>query len=169
MSIFWTIYIALSFYFVALVLLISARDAWWNGFARLAWTIAFLFYLGHMIAAYHFQHHWSQADALQHAAKRTLETVGTEFSSGLYVNYVFTLVWLADVAWWWVDAAGYKHRARWMTIAIHSFLLFIAFNSTVVFGAGPIRWIGAVAMAVLAVVWFACRPRRVSNGATEPV
>jgi len=154
--IFWTIYVSLAFYVVALVWLIIARNGNWQ-FARLAWTAAFGFYFAHVVAAYHFQHRWSQADALQHAAKRIDEVVGINWSGGLYVNCVFTLIWLADLVWWWVDATAYQRRPRWVTASLHFFFAFIAFNSTVVFAQGAVRWIGIGVTAVLAVLWIASR------------
>jgi hypothetical protein len=150
---FSTIYISLTFYAIALALLISARNERTLKLARLAWTMAFVFYVAHIISAYHFQHHWSQADALQHAAKRTYDVVGLDWDGGIYVNYVFTLVWLCDVAWWWADATGYRNRPKWLTGSIHAFFVFIAFNSSVVFAEGAVRWIGLVVTLALAGLW----------------
>ena len=112
--IFWTIYISLSFYALALGLLVAGPGNQSRRLARLAWTIAFGLFVAHMISAYHYQHHWSQADALRHAAKRTYDVVGLDWSGGVYVNYFFTLVWFADVVWWWVDASGHQTRPKWL-------------------------------------------------------
>ena len=79
---------------------------------------------------------------------------------GLYVNYVFTLVWIGDVLWWWAEAwrnpQPLSPRAatirRWTKGAIHAFLGFIAFNATVVFATGFSRWFGIAACVLLALV-----------------
>ena len=163
--IFWTIYISLALYVLALSLLMSSRDEPARRLARLAWTAAFSLYILHVLAAYHYQHRWSQADALSHAAKRTAEVVGLDWSGGLYVNYVFTIVWFADVAWWWRNAEAYRRRPRWMTFSIHAFFAFIAINSTVVFARGAVRWISAAAAAALVVLWFSQRKNKLPRSA----
>ena len=73
--------------------------------------------------------------------------------AGLYVNYVFTYVWLADVTWWWAAAASYRRRPRWVEWTVHGFMGFIAFNATVVFASGFSRWFGIAACVLLASVW----------------
>ncbi len=47
---------------------------------------------------------------------------------------VFSLVmqWLcsgsADVIWWWIHPCTYLSRSRWLSSAVHLYILFIAFN-----------------------------------------
>jgi hypothetical protein len=68
----------------------------------------------------------------------------------LYANYLFALVWGVDVLWWWRNPHGDHSRPRFIDWAMQGFLAFIAFNSTVVFGAGAIRWLGLAASLFLA-------------------
>ena len=152
----WTIRVSLAFYVLALALLIAGRGSSWK-LARAAWTLAFLFYLAHIVAAFHFAHDWSHANAYEHTARRTAEVVGLDWGGGLYVNYIFTAAWLIDVGWRWVDAAGYRSRQRWITWLLGAFFAFIAINATIIFAAGPIRWAGIAACVALVVLWLSIR------------
>jgi hypothetical protein len=71
---------------------------------------------------------------------------------GLYVSYLFTAVWLADVAWWWLWPESYAGRSAWIGRLTHGFMLFVAFNGTVVYETGAIRYAGLVASAGLLIV-----------------
>ncbi|MEX2287847.1 MAG: hypothetical protein WD648_12210 [Planctomycetaceae bacterium] len=159
----WTIRVALAFYFISVAALIPGGPSTRvNQLARAAWTMGLVFYVMHVASAFHFSHGWSHAAAYEHTARRTADVVGLDFGGGLYVNYAFTLVWLLDVAWWWRDAAGYRNRPRWNSYSLHAFFAFIVFNATVVFGEGPIRWVGLAAFTACAVWWMAQRPNPTS-------
>jgi hypothetical protein len=75
---------------------------------------------------------------------------------------VFTIAWVVDVIWWWRGLALYRRRSRWIQVGIHAFFAFMFFNATVVFAAGPVRWLGLVGTAILGLVWWqsAARHRR---------
>ena len=82
--------------------------------------------------------------------------------SGLYLNYLFTLVWLVDAAAWWCWPRWPGNHARWALLAIHGFFLFMVFNATVVFEQGATRVFGAVVtLAGLAGLIAAVRSRSV--------
>ena len=71
---------------------------------------------------------------------------------GLYFNYAFTVIWVADEFWWWRSGLdGYRGRPHWVTVAVHSFLGFMFFNATVVFGSGFVRLFAVASMLILAV------------------
>ena len=42
---------------------------------------------------------------------------------------------------------------------LHGFMLFMVINSTIVFGAGVIRWAGVAMFSVLTVAWYFARLR----------
>src|SRR5262245_23179114 len=71
--------------------------------ARWLWTLGCAAYLGHVLAAFHFYHHWSHAAASRETARQTTETIGITWAGGIYFNYLFTALWLADVVWWWAN------------------------------------------------------------------
>ncbi len=135
----WTVRLAMALYVVSLALRWSARcrRPWlgrpWLGMARLAWTGGCILFLAHVACAFNFFHGWSHAAAYQHTARRTEETIGIFWGGGLYLNYAFTLVWLADVLWWWRGLEQYERRGRAVEWGVQAFLAFMAFNGTVVF------------------------------------
>jgi hypothetical protein len=73
--------------------------------ARWIWTLGCAFYLAHVLCAFGFFHNWSHTAAYVETAHQTRELVGWNWGAGIFVNYLFTLVWLADVLWWWLAPA----------------------------------------------------------------
>jgi hypothetical protein len=124
------------------------RDRW----GRWAWTVGCIVYLVHVAFAFQFLHHWSHTAAVEHAARRTLEVTGFEFGAGIYANYAFTLLWVADVVLWWRRSLAGKPIAPlhyWLVQAIFGFMMF---NATVVFGPAFWKWVAVAALvAILAL------------------
>src|SRR5262249_33262083 len=85
-------------------------------------------------------------------AQRTAELVGLEFGGGLYANYAFTLLWVADVIWWWRGLDRYEARPCSLNWAVLGFLGFMAFNATIVFGTQTVRWLGLGGCLVLGTI-----------------
>ncbi|OYV93053.1 MAG: hypothetical protein B7Z73_03955 [Planctomycetia bacterium 21-64-5] len=156
------------------------RQRW----ARLAWTLGCLCYLAHVACAFHFYHGWSHAAAYRHTAERTAAVAGWSWGGGVYFNYVFTAVWLADTLWWWRTSSvgnalcgvpkrcqrelhGTPQRAfptdpsrrDWLHLAVQLFMAFMVFNATVVFGQGFVRWFGVTGCTLLALHWLSPRGR----------
>jgi hypothetical protein len=148
----YTVRLALLYYAVAATLmLLLHRDEWLAGtgrgrLARWCWTLAWSSYLVHLAMAFHHYHHWSHADAVEHT--RAVAGVG----EGIYCSHLFTLLWTADVAWWWLWPRRYAARSPWTDRVLHAFMAFIIFNGMVVYEAGLIRWCGVTLFAGLAVV-----------------
>jgi hypothetical protein len=155
-----TVRLSLAWYTAALCLMLRLGPADWTGrtaasrLARDCWTWGLVCFLVHLAMAFHYYHHWSHAHAFEHT--REVSGVG----QGLYVSYLFTLVWAADVAWWWQRPAQFAARSPWIDRSLHAFMLFIVFNSMVIYEQGPIRWAGLLMFGVLAVAWLAARRRR---------
>src|SRR5262249_23028604 len=118
-------------------------------------------YLLHVACAFHFYHHWNHAAAYETTARQTEEGLGYAFGGGVFVNHFFALVWGADVSWWWCSPRTYLGRWRIVEWSLQGFLACIAFNGTVVFGHGAIRWFGLAATVylVVLVVYSANRKR----------
>jgi hypothetical protein len=152
-----TVRVALAYYGIAAALMLVLRGpdwaagSWHGRLARGCWTLAWAAYLVHVAMAFHHVDHWSHA----HAVARTHERSG--FGEGIYVSHLFTLLWTADVAWWWLRPAGYAGRPAWQHRGLQAFLAFVAFNATVVFEQGWIRWAGLALFAGLAAVWLGRR------------
>jgi hypothetical protein len=148
-----TVRLALLYYAAAAALMLLLRpDDWTAGtprgaLARSLWTLAALAFLVHVGMAFHYVHHWSHTEAVQHTA--AVSGVG----EGIYLSYLFTLLWIADVLFWWVCPGRYAGRSPWVDWTVHGFMVFMIFNGTVVFETGPIRWGGAAMCAPLAALW----------------
>lgn len=144
----------------ALVLYVAALLSWllggrrWERATRGLWTAGVLFYLAHVAAAFHHVHGWSHQRALAETARQTQELFGIASGSGLWLNYLFTVVWTADAGWWWLDEVGYRRRAGRVSVTLHAFLAFMFFNGAVVFAGGFSRWFGLAATPLLLVLWL---------------
>jgi hypothetical protein len=162
----WSVRAAALLYIAALALRLAATGSRGRRTARLAWTVGCLFYLSHVYGAFEYFHGWSHLAAYVETARQTAELFGIEWGGGLYFNYAFTIVWAADVSWWWCDTAQYEKRPRWISAAIHTFLAFMFFNGAVVFASGFSRWLGAVAAPVLVLLWW--RSARLARNVARP-
>lgn len=119
---------------------------------RPLWTFGCIAIVIHVIAAFHYTHHWSEADAIDSTARETEQLIGLAFGEGLYFNYLFLLVWIADVLFWWLKPERYETRPAWLEYGIHGYLFFIAFNGAVVFESGVTRIGGILAVVIFAVI-----------------
>jgi hypothetical protein len=151
----WTIRLALVFYVLAVALrLLARRRPAWQRAARLAWTLGCIVYLAHVACAFQFYHGWSHTAAYRETARQTAERFGLDWGGGLYFNYAFTAVWMVDVLWWWRGLEPYQTRPRWVDATVQAFFAFMAFNATVVFASGFVRWLGAAACLGLGMLWL---------------
>jgi len=94
-------------------------------------------------------------------AAQTHAVFGVDAGAGIYVNYLFFIVWLADALWWRMAPDGYR-RPPAITWTLRAFYMVIIFNATVVFVDGLRRLFGLVIVSWLARVWSpaASRPVR---------
>jgi hypothetical protein len=96
--------------------------------ARWASTVGVVLYLAHVWCAFAFHYEWSHAVAYRETARQTKELFGVDWGGGLWLNYLFTAVWVGEVLWW-------RPRVRWWA---QGFLGFMILNGTVVVWA--MRW-----------------------------
>jgi hypothetical protein len=115
--------------------------------ARIIWALGSLLLLLHIAVAFHLGHDWSHEAAWEHTRQ-----VGG-YGDGIFVNYAFALVWLADAAWAWVSVRSYLTRPRWLHWTIHGFLAFVVFNAAVVFGSLQSRCLFVWCFVVIVMVW----------------
>jgi hypothetical protein len=106
------------------------RRQW--GHARVAATVGVTVYVVHVWAAFDSFYHWSHSFAYRETARQTAEMFGVDWGGGLYLNYLFTIVWVADSAWWWQKVDPRRAMPRGLSIAIHAFLTFMFVNATFV-------------------------------------
>jgi len=152
----WTIWLALAGYFSGLAgLLLCRLQPNLQSVTRLVWTVACVFYLGHVVSAFQFYHEWSHQAAVFETARQTREVVGEAVGSGIYMTYLFTLIWVLDVTWWWLKGnSGYFKRTKTISLSIHLFLFFIVFNGTIVFEGGLLRWLSMMGFTLLVILWW---------------
>lgn len=164
----WTIRLALAAYVVTLSIRIANRarnEVRPSDVARWFWSAGCVLAWLHVAAAFHFEHHWSQDDAWEQTARTTAEIVGLNWGGGIFFNYAFLLAWAIDAGWWWLAPVAYAQRPNALRWLIDGYLAFIAFNATVVFKTGWLRWVGiAVTAGLVAVAWWARRRRAVAVG-----
>lgn len=153
----WSVRAATLLYVTSLALRLAARGPRGQRTARLAWTAGCLLYLAHVYGAFQYFHGWSHAAAYAETARQTAQLFGVDWGGGLYFNYAFTIVWVADVIWWWRASEQYGRRPRWVSTAIHAFLAFMFLNGAVVFASGFSRWLGVVATPALLWLWWRSR------------
>lgn len=148
-AVFASAWIATAFWYVAVLLLLANRADHHPGTAaRACWTSGSGFAVLHTAVALHAAHGWSHEAAYRHTA-----AVGG-FGWGVYVNYLFVLVWTADAAAMWVTPRLYRQRSRYLTWAVHGFLAFVVFNATVVFGRFPWSVMAGGLFTVLGLLWW---------------
>lgn len=130
--------------------LVGRRRARWQRAARWLWTVGCAAYLVHVAAAFQVVHGWSHAAAFAATARDTAAATSVESGFGLWLNYLFTAVWVADAAsWWWLGVPAYRRRSRWLEVGVYGFMTFMAFNATVVFEDGWVRVFGILGTLLL--------------------
>jgi hypothetical protein len=120
---------------------------------RILWSVAALLMLVHSVSAFGTTYRWSHEVALAATARQTRELTGLDSGGGIYINYIFLLVWLGDAAWWWRSPASHAARAAWISRVVHGFVWFMFLNGAVIFADGWMRVIGGFAVFVVLAVW----------------
>ena len=138
-----TIWIAMSGYAASAALSLLWRESrTWQARARWAATAGCAALVGHTICALNYYHAWSQDSAYRETARQTAEVTGLDWGGGLWINYIFLAAWIGDLLWWWRGLDTYRNRHRLITWGWHGVFIFMIFNATVVFKAGPVRALG---------------------------
>jgi len=148
-----TIWLALAGYGITVCLMLAGfLTVERNRMLRVLWTISCAFFVAHVVSAFHYSYHWSHAEAIRSTAKQTQDLLGMEFGEGLYFSYVFLVLWIADVISWWRKPLKYVSRPTWLSLAVHGYLFFIAFNGAVIFKSGITRIGGILAVMAFAAI-----------------
>jgi len=151
-----TIWLAVSAYVWGTILLLRTRGfAKAPAAARAIWTVGCLCFLAHVGCAFDSYHHWSHAAAYEETARQTKAITGWNSGFGLYLNYAFGAAWLAEAVWWWLSPKTLARRSRAVVAWWHGFYAFMVLNGTIVFGHGPVRWLGVGVVAGMG--WVMCR------------
>ncbi|MEM8668534.1 MAG: hypothetical protein AAGG48_13530 [Planctomycetota bacterium] len=100
-----------------------------------SWMLGSLAMWIHIFASYAVVYHWCHAEALQATAEESERVTGIRAGWGVYVNFVFALVWSI------YSALLVKGGTRQLTTdrAVFWFTAAIVLMATVVFEAGAVR------------------------------
>jgi hypothetical protein len=121
--------------------------------ARRTWTAAVALALLHAVTAFGVSYGWSHAAAVEDTARRTAAVTGLAWGGGLFVNYLFLGLWLADAAGWWVDPGGYLRRSVRIERARVALFVFMFLNGAIVFASNTARLVGIPAVAAVCTAW----------------
>lgn len=124
------------------------------GLARWFWTIGLACYWVHVFSAFHSYHDWSHQVAWEATARQTHEVVGWDWGGGIWVNYLFTLAWTLDAAWWWFRPSSYRNRPAWLSVSWEFLFFFMVLNGAVLFGTGWSRWAGSGLCLLVVGTWL---------------
>ena len=121
--------------------------------ARWLWTAGVALALVHAVVAFEVAYRWSHEAASMDTARRTAAVTGIEWEGGIYVNYLFLALWLADALWWWVAPVAYHRRPVRLERARLALFLFMFVNGTIVFAGNAARAVGVPAVAAVCLTW----------------
>jgi hypothetical protein len=120
--------------------------------ARWAWRASLLgalLCIAHIVIVMGLRHGWSHDAAVRDTARQTMKVFGVAFGAGAYVNYVFVVVWLAELGWWRRDPLGYARRGPLAAWLLRGFYFVILVNAAVIFVRPQFR----IAGLALLVFW----------------
>ena len=142
----WTIRISTLFYLLALRDWIAGNEV--RG--RRLWAVGCAFFVAHAVAAFHLHYRWSHEVAVHETARQTKALFGIDDGSGIYWNYVFAAVWVADVLFG-------ANKKPWIARSVHGFMGFMFFNGAIVFASPTMRWSTSAAAIALLFNWWNIR------------
>ncbi|PAY17519.1 hypothetical protein CKO51_20870 [Rhodopirellula sp. SM50] len=112
------------------------------------WLVGSLLLCIHIAASYGFVHHWSHRDAVEVTARESFRVTGISAGWGVYVNFLFALVWLG----YSIALVATRRRDKVIDRSVYVFLAIIFGFATVVFEAGVIRYAALAAFLALVVL-----------------
>jgi hypothetical protein len=122
--------------------------------ARRLWTAGVALALIHAGVAFDVAYEWSQDAALIDTARRTAAVTGIAWGGGIFVNYLFLALWLADALWWWVAPVAYHRRPVRLEQARLAIVLVMFANGAIVFAGNAARAVGVPAVAAVCIAWM---------------
>ena len=126
--------------------------------ASLLFLLGGVSFLTHAVLAFVVHYDLSHAVAFEETARQTEELTGFASGSGLYLNYLFVVVWWAEILWWQSFPKKYRSRPSWITVVVHGFFLFMIVNGAVIFVPWPRRAVGLGVLVLCAfALWFRVR------------
>jgi hypothetical protein len=116
--------------------------------ARAIWTFGIALALTHVVMAFQVVYAWDHEAAVDATARQAADMFGWGWRGGIYVNYVFLTIWLADVCWWWAAPASHASRPVRIEAVRLGLFAFMFLNGAVVFAHGIGRFIGIASLCL---------------------
>jgi hypothetical protein len=126
----------------------SARSDRW---ARAIWTVGIALALIHVVLAFQLVYAWNHEAAVAATVRQAADRFGWGWRGGIYVNYVFLALWLADVCWWWLAPAAHASRSARLETARLALFVFMFVNGAVVFASATGRVVGIASVTVVLI------------------
>lgn len=156
----WTMLLSTAAWAVAEVLVL--RGGSHQRAARAWWTCGITLALVHVALAFHVVYSWDHDAAVVDTARQTAELTGVAWRGGLFVNYAFLMIWLADASWWWIDAVSRASRPRAIESLRLALFVFMFANGAILFASGIGRIVGTLSVGAVVVAWIAARRRTIA-------
>lgn len=166
----FAVWIAIASYGGASSALLLSPARW--RLARAVWVLGAAAFSAHAALAFHAFYGWSHATALRETARQAEALSGVAAGWGLYLNYAFGIVWIADAAAFCRAGERYLRRPRGVAALLHGFFIFMIANGAIIFAAGPVRWFAAAVLGAVAASWWWCRRAKrckVGRGKADPL
>jgi hypothetical protein len=135
--------------------------------ARAIWTLGIALAAIHVVLAFHFVYAWNHDAAVTATVRQAADRFGWGWRGGIYVNYIFLALWLADVCWWWRAPVSHASRSPGIEAARRALFTFMFVNGAVVFAAGIGRLVGVAAVTVVLLTAVTRRRRPVPESAVN--
>jgi len=119
--------------------------------ARAIWTFGICLAFLHVVLAFQLIYAWDHEAAVEATVRQAADRFGWGWRGGIYVNYVFLALWLADVCWWWLAPLSHVSRPLGIEATRFAFFTFMFLNGAVIFASGIGRVIGTVAVSAALV------------------
>jgi hypothetical protein len=135
------------------------RSSRLDRFARGIWTLGVALAVVHIVLAFQLVYQWDHEAAVAATVQQSADRFGLGWRGGIYVNYVFVIIWLADVGSWWIAPAS--HRARPLSIERARFVAFLLMfvNGAIVFASGAGRLVGCISVGIALAGYLMPRTR----------
>ena len=127
--------------------------------ARRLWTISLTLALLHAVVAFEVAYHWSHGAASMDIARQTAAVTGIVWGGGIFVDYLFLALWVADALWWWIAPVAYIRRSVRVERARLALFVFMFVNGAILFASHTARAVGVPSVAAVCITW-ALRTRR---------
>jgi hypothetical protein len=80
---------------------------------------------------------WSHASAARDTARQTEEVTRLALGGGVFINYLFLALWMAEAGWWWRAPASFLARLAVLEWPVRAVFLLTFVNGAIVFAHGP--------------------------------